>query len=369
MIFTSRSRIVSYLNCERYGYLSYDWEGTGLESVALGLPLANGIVVHDTVAPILLGESLDGVVHRELVKYREAVRMRGVLNEPDVERNFLVQEQCAMLEGMIRAWFMVRYPRLKAEYDLIAVERELNWPLAEDIIDQVRCDVLARRKSDGGLFYIEWKTTSGGGDEWAKQWEHNTQVLANTLAVEEMLGERVEGVLIEGIAKGKRAMDTNPRSPFFERRVQQSPLCYGYEDVMTKELQVGYTAAKGWQKVASWQTCSMTEWLEKAMDEADLFKLFSPVPPIRPRPDQLERWRRQTVHRERERQGKLEAVVAGKLSLDEAFPMNDEHCFRYWGHPCAFEPLCFGGRISEDPIGSGLYQARISHHGPKEIGS
>lgn len=369
-IVTSRSRIVAYDNCPRYGYLAYDWDGTGLEASGLGLPLANGIAVHEILARILGKHNPEEVIQEELEKYRAAVRARGVLNEDPDGISWLLAEQSALLEGTIRAWMQVRLPRLRAEYELVAVEKELNWPIAEDIIDQVRCDVLARRRSDGSLFYLEWKTAAAGHDEWAKQWEHNTQLLANTLAVEEMLGERVDGVLIEGLVKGSRQKDKNPRSPFYGRRIQQSPLCYGYRHEATGELQVAYTSARGWYRVASWQAVgSMQEWLRVAMDDEDVLKLFSPVPPIRPRPEHLERWRRQTIAKERDRQLRLELVRSGGLTLDEAFPMNDEHCFRYWGHPCVFEPLCFTGAIQRDPLGSGLYQRHASHHGPKPSGS
>jgi hypothetical protein len=304
------------------------------------------------------------VIREEVGKYKEALRTAGhVLNESDVDLSWLIEEQAVLLEGILRAWMIIRFPRLIAEYDLIAIERELNWPIAGDIIDQVRCDLLARRKSDGGLFYVEWKSTTTGGDEWAKQWEHNTQLLANTLAVEEMLGERLEGVLIEGLLKGRRKRDENAKSPFFGQKIQQSPLCYGYECALTGDVQSKYTTAKGWEKVASWKVrSSPAVWIRDAVSHEELEKLFAPVPPIRPRREHLVRWREQTIAEERERAHKLHLVRKGDLAPHVAFPLNDEHCFRYWGHPCAFERLCFTGAIGEDPIGSGLYQLKKNHH-------
>jgi hypothetical protein len=364
-ILTSRSRIVAYKNCPYLGYLSYDWSPAGgLEPVSAALPLATGIALHEAVARILNKEDPEVVIHQEVSAFRGELSSRGgVLNEGEVDLSFLIDEQATLLEGTLRAWLTIRLPRLLAEYDLIAVERELNWPIAEDIIDQVRCDLLARRKADGLLFYVEWKSTSTGGDEWAKQWEHNTQLLANTLAVEEMLGERLDGVMIEGIVKGRRKRDDNPRSPFYGRRIHNSPLTYGYECALTGDVQSKYTAAKGWEKVASWQVrSSPAVWIRDAVSTEELEKLFAPVPPIRPREEHLRRWREQTIAEERDRAHRLQLVRTGDLPAHVAFPLNDEHCFRYWGHPCAFEPLCFTGAIAADPIGSGLYQLKKNHH-------
>ena len=369
---TSRSRIVSYLNCARLGYLSYDYEGHGLEPVTQSLPLANGIAIHDALAQILTGASPTDVVSKILAEYETTLKSRGVANEDPEGFIMLLREQQCLIAGTIWAWMRVRYPKLKAEYDFLAVEKELLWPLDREghIVDQVRCDVLARRKSDGGLFYIEWKTASQTGDEWVKQWEHNTQLLANTLAVEEMLHERVEGVLIEGLVKGRRAVDRSRTSPYFGHRIQQSPLCYGYVHQPTGEMQASYINGKGWQKtfVPAIPGMRVSTWVDTIMTAEECEAMFCPCPPIRPRREHLERWRRQTLAAEEERTSNLASIAsytdptAKQYALDVMFPMNDDHCFRYWGHPCPFEPLCFGDQVAEDPIGSGLYQKRTPHH-------
>lgn len=362
MIFTSRSRIVAYANCPRYGYLAYDWQGTGLEAVQTSLPLAFGIEGHEALAGILLGTSVEMQLSKSIAAFAATIEAKGVRNEEVTA--FFVREQQALLEGTLRAFARVRLPALKADFEFVAVEKEILWPVSPDIIDRVRCDVLARRRSDGGLFYVEWKTTSGGGDDWAKQWEHNTQLLANTLAIEETLGERVEGVMIEGLVKGRRKIDESLASPFFGQRIQNSPVCYGWVHEATGDYSVRFPRGKGWRKIPTWEIPGggTERWVNEIMGVEDCRALFAPVPPIRPRREHLERWRRQTIAAERERAAKLDMVAKDPRMLDMAFPMNDEHCFRYWGHPCEFEPLCFGGEIAEDPVGSGLYQPHTPHH-------
>jgi hypothetical protein len=396
MIITSRSRIVSYKNCPRLGYLTYDRAAPpepctpgakGLEPATISLPLANGIAVHEAFEWILKGEDPESVIRKVLATYDAMLTERGVSGEDLVNPEHLLAEQRWLIEGLIRAWCRVRLPALRAEYDFVAIEKELLWDVGsvkdgngghQPLIDTVRCDVLARRKADGGLFYIEWKTTTSGGDDWAKQWEHNTQLLANTLAIEEVLHERCEGVLIEGVLKDRRAVDKSRTSQFYGQRIQQSYLCYGYKHDVTGEFRTTYTQAKGWQKVAAFQEPEMTcaRWVNEIMGADDVQGLFAPLPPIRPNPEQLRRWRIQTLAEESERQAKL-AFVNGPFAsnadqqdaLDVCFPQNDDHCFRYWGHPCGFEPLCFRAQVAEDPIGSGLYRARVSHHAVPEENS
>jgi len=356
MIRTSRSREVAYANCQRLGWLSYDAGGTGFEPVSLSLPLANGIAIHETLAQILGGVHPEEAISKMLAAYEAQVRARGVANEDLDGLETLIQEQKTLLAGTVYAWVETRLPRLREQFDFLLVEKELQWEVAEGVILRIRCDVLAREKSSGGLFYIEWKTTSTGGDEWAKQWEHNTQLLSNTLAIEAALGERCEGVIIEGFIKGRRAIDKAKVSPFFGKRIQQSPICYGYVSDISGEYRSAYTSAKGWRKIATWKEMPVERWVKRVMTEDERRDLFAPVPPIKPTPWHLARWREQFLATQRERAEKLRTGA-------DAFPLNDDHCFRYWGHPCPFEPLCFRSAVRDDPLGSGLYQARIDHHG------
>lgn len=361
MILTSRSRYVAYANCPRYGLLAYDYagDGLGLESTKASLPLVTGILIHEVLAKILKGVSVNAALDEEMEKYRREVESRGVrFEDPDVA--FLLKEQETMLRGTVYAWMEVRLPLILREYEIVTVEKEMKWEMGGGVIDQIRCDLLARRREDGGLFYFEWKTTTTGGSDWAKQWEHNTQLLLNTLAIEEILGERCEGVIVEGLVKGRRKVDDSITSPFLGRKIQQSPLCYGWKNPTTSAYRSKYTSAAGWFKVATWDEMPVNRWVSEVMDTEEKRKLFAPVPAITPNRKQLTRARKQVIAVEQERAEKLKFVRGGG-DVDLAFPMNDEHCFRYWGHPCEFEQLCFTEEIAADPLGSG-YQLKESHH-------
>lgn len=364
-ILTSRSREVAYANCPRLGLLSYDWDGTGLEPVGARLPLVTGIAIHEILAGLLVGRDPNELISKKLAEYAHELSTRSVLNEPG-ETDFLLEEQSALVRGTIAAWMRIRWPQLREEFEFVAIERELRWKLAPGIIDQVRVDALARRKADGGLFYVEWKTAGEGGDEWVAQWEHNTQILANTLAIEEVLGERVEGVLIEGLMKGRRGIDRNPKSPFYQRRIQQSAVCYGYVHDQAGEYRIDYTRANGWRKIAVWREMPVEEWVRRVMSEDECARMFAPCPPIRANRKQLARWREAAIVQNHERQARLELLREDPARIHLLFPINDDHCFRYWGNPCPFERLCFTEQIERDPLASGLFRRRVNHHAPVE---
>ena len=379
--YIDRSRIQAYQDCKRLRFLNYHWRGRGLERRALGLPLLNGQQLHQGLAALLCGESIDATITTIGTTYRNIVHTRGIHLEDPTAVDFLVAEQLALLEGLLRAWAAVRFPALCAEYDVVAIEKEQPWTITPGLIDMVRCDALVRRKSDGVLFILEFKSVATASEGWIESWQHNSQLLANTRAVETLYQEPVGGILIEGIVKGRRAMDKGAMSPFKGLITQQSPLCYGYrqrEKVTNSYIYDTSWSAKA-EKFAVWEQMPITQWLAFHLTEADKAALFVQIPPLRPTNRDLQRWERQTIAQER----MVEADVAEVLAvqqfqdddidrdaldnvLDEHFPQNHNHCFRYFGHPCAFEKLCFNPQVAEDPLGSGLYQVRIPHH-PTEV--
>lgn len=357
-----RSRIQAYLECKRLRYLRYHFpdetgKRRGIVPKVKGRPLVNGAFNHKAIELHLTGTELD-----EAIAYATGAYLLECGKEPEE-----VREQLCLLEGLVRAWVRYRLPRILAEYEVVSVEEELDWPLDCQIVDMVKCDVLLRRKSDGMLFILEFKTTGDASGWWRDQWRHNTQVLANTLAIQEVRGEPVGGMLIEGMVKGKFKADTAKSSPWFKQDIQHSILCYAYKEEVDGEwvYSTSYHAKK--QKVAVWEEMTPKEWVEM-LDQEELESLFAPMQPMKPRLVDLLRWRRQTLHQEKLIELDLMMVDEhGDDALDERFPKNDAHCFRYFGHPCPYEPLCFNAEVEADPIGSGKYEWRKPHHETEEM--
>lgn len=319
------------------------------------------------MAGLLKGEDLQTLFRTLVEKYDAEVKERGIYGV-DEDLEFFLAEQKALLAGILSGWQTVRLPALLAEYEVIAVEQEVEWPIAPGIHQMLRCDALLRRKSDGLLFILEFKTVATPGYQWQNQWEHNIQILSYCAAVEETRNEPVGGVMIEGLVKGMRRKETAQSSPFFGRTLQTSPFCYTYETEVTNG---DVLRSWEWSKKAKKIQLSWQEWLEGnlwMMDPSHLSEQFIVLPAITPIRSQMDRWRRQTISAEVRWAMAMDEIAEAegntvKLAelLDFHAPQHDNHCLRY-GSPCSFMDICFNSLVEDDPIGSGLYQQRRPHH-------
>ena len=338
-----RTRIVSYLNCSRLRYWGFEYQGRGLASKGTSMPLLTGIAIHSAVDRVADDpDNLDGIIRETLDDWQK---------DYQGAEDWFIKEQSYLLEGLIRTWTTYRLPRILEEFNIVASELEIPWELEDGLVDMVKCDKILRRLSDGMLFILELKTTSSANDYWAKQWIHNTQVLANTLAVQEKFGEPCGGVLIEGLEKGQRKTEKDGRT------IQNSPLCYAWVKVKDNKTLISPSYTSGWTRTPVWDLMTSEDWCRTYIDEDVARRICNPLLPIKPISQQLDRWRAQTILQERRIVELIPTTLAGDLS---AFPMNDEHCLRY-GSPCQFEKICFTPMIEEDPRSNG-YVYRTPHH-------
>lgn len=203
--------------------------------------------------------------------YRAEVRQRGLdlgltMDGQQPEEKFVertIAEQSALLEAFGWAYQRVRVPRLLEEYEIIGIEQEEFTLLSGDVGLQSRCDAVLRRRADQRLFIYNLKTSGNPDKRWHDQFEVDSQLMTETLAVERRLGERVYGVVIDGFDKGVRVeMDFNtlkerPKDGSEKWYGQRSRLIYGYkcEDIPGRPTLYDYegTTRKGWGKFAVWE--------------------------------------------------------------------------------------------------------------------
>jgi hypothetical protein len=377
--------MAAYGDCKRLRYLTYHYGGKGLQRTVASLPLINGDFVHKALACLVQGEDMDGVLEALANQYRAEMQGRTVHGELDLE--FLINEQLTLLEGLVRAWGRVRLKAVLAEYDIVDVEREVEWEMAPGIIVMLRMDLVLRRKRDKLLFVKDYKTVGTLYDDWAKKFEHDTQLLCYTLAAESIYKEPIGGLLMEGLIKGRRAKEKAVTSPFHGLMIQQSPLCYAYKVPVAKGHN-HFVYERGWsrgaEKVPVWEMPGGIEhWLATEWSDLDCQELFVPLPAIKPVRRDAERWLAQMTHQEdmvqsdvsyvEERRVEWEAQQtddawdAYQDALNTYFPQNQNHCHRYsFNHPCPNEQMCFTEEVETDPIGSGLYQVRVPHHSTED---
>lgn len=271
-IFVDRSRIETEQHCSRERFLRYHYGGMGLETTRKPLPLAVGGAVHVGLAHLLkhgalvfdlaekatqlngdvwgrvedaavaaalkdfrevtatgvelenqermalaampepppldmtalLEASLDGVVDVEALMQRtDEVRTR-------FERDYLIPEQLALVEAMVRAYARRRLRPLLEEYEVLEVEREGTWELAigvhgggtcqecghnhdadsnPTIIFMSRADALLLHRRDRTLVLLSYKTAASWDDRKRRDAERDMQGLSEGIEVEMRLAQ------------------------------------------------------------------------------------------------------------------------------------------------------------------------------------
>jgi hypothetical protein len=389
---TDRSRISAREDCERKRYLNYDFDVDGnmmgLQRRETSLALLDGTELHEAHARLLAfhaglpeGVSLDETVNAMRGSFHKVIEERGV--HGDWDYSILIEEQLALLEGLLRTFELKWIPRLLEEFDIVTIEKPMDWELAPGLVQKLRFDVVMRRKSDSQLVILDYKTMKYGSDAWAQKLERSRQTSLYILAAQEMFGESVE-IAYLGLIKGSNRKDTAFSSPFFGQRIQSSAFCYAYKlsggdgDVYTSK----YTSKKGFKKVRTYEQMPMSEWVKwlENNESDELDKIFIFAPPFNPTPRQMARVRDLVVREELEyvqnirryQEMREKGITTGSddlLDKADAFldliaaPMREDSCFKYGDeHRCEFYDICFNEGAIDNVLGDGQFIEREAHH-------
>ncbi len=333
----SRSSQQAYQECPRLYYLKYVYGGTGIEPDAPRDELAIGSLTHSMLASILNG----GLV---------------VPGTSDASK-----PGAALAEGMARGWAKVRWPFYQEHFDVLFSEQEINCQLKGDVELMSRIDGVLRRKSDGEIFPLEFKTTGTNRDNYLDSWQYSSQILTHLLVGERLTGRPPAGVIMEFLYKGYKKQEP-------EGTVYYSPYMRAYRNLLDGSF--GYDSSlgrkKGWETFCPYEEIPMEDWVRQMPDEVLRAQFFTRL--IQRNNRDLEIWKAQTVYEQRRIQEAL--VNTGFCDLEsealtEFFPARlDECCFANKYHAkCEMLKVCYGE--IDDPVGNG-YKAREPHH-PQEF--
>jgi hypothetical protein len=411
MIVSDHSRIATKEHCPRERYWCYEYEGRGLERNTLNLDAEVGSACHAVAQDVLEAAKahgdIQGVLARSLAanvrEFREKVQHRGLSlelaagYEQDEEGNIAAQEgQLGMLLDVYTSWvvqIMVawvnhRLPALLMEYEVVEVEKEEVLLMAGgELLFLARYDALLRRHTDGELFVLNFKTVGEANQWWQEQWPLDMQTLSEVLPVEARLGQRVSGVLIEGLVKGGKRLQYPPNSG---RWWINSPLIWMWKKGGAAPFPAEYAAryewsddtgnhrlGKGWSKQPAWEDElgleGWMQWLEEHEQELVTMQ-FVQLPPILRSDQACARWVAQTEETELGIAASAKYVQLGAMTVDAAFPMHTSsgNCIKFRGGnvetgsnsgKCNCYELCHG-IAAMDPLANG-YKWRDANH-PKE---
>jgi hypothetical protein len=436
---TDRSRYKQGTSrCQRARYLGYHFGATGYGITARreSLPLVTGISAHqglEAFARILLtddrlpnlAETREVVqtITEEYIARVGARGYRGILGGRETDET--VQEQCALLSGLLWVLRLKFLPWLHQTYKVMHVEEErlhfLSCTCGAPPLDtdehirrgcagkaiMIRTDLLAQRRGGASFAYFECKTTGWESSAWAEQWETDPQLALGTVDAREQWGADVTELYIVGLNKGRRQKDRYGDSDD-ERKKQQSPLCYGYrrpgnpplatDDWLpsyewvdangeVKRKSKAHRRAGIWELADSdWPTykaylsanpgLSPSEFWVRWLPESLTDKICFTLGPLNRQDQQLASLLRNIDGEEDRWQAALWRLYEAQRTWAWASPefqaLLDECIACSWAcrpfgreHECEFVPICHRYPGWDDPIGSGHYRPRLPHHAPE----
>lgn len=380
--------------CERARYLNYDFDVDGamlgIQRREAALALLDGTEIHDAFARLLAfhaglpqGEPLEAVVARLNTQLREQVLAKGVHGTDPKDAEQLIREQGALLEGLLRGYARIWIPHILEEFEVLMIERPLEWNLAPGLVQKLRFDAVLRRRLDGQLVILDYKTFAYVSDTWARKLERSRQTALYILAAQELFNEPVEMMYL-GMAKGQMKKETAFSSPFNGQKIQLSPLTYAYALKGTDGTvyQSGYTSKKGYKKVRTYDAMTVAEWVEHLFEyeESTIRELFAYVTPFSPTQKEMNRVRALVVREELEYVKNIrlyhdmrnEAIDKGDDDLLEkaerfldliAAPLRENSCNAYGAdYQCAFYSICFNEGAMDNILEDGAFVPRVPHH-------
>lgn len=120
---TDRSAILSFQKCPRDRYYSRHFAGKGIEKLRRSLPLVFGAAFHVGTEPLLLGKGIEAAVASALLHLNLAFSAESVDLE-EKQTMYAVEEQRAIAEGLLRAWWIEKGQQFVDEFEILEVEAE-----------------------------------------------------------------------------------------------------------------------------------------------------------------------------------------------------------------------------------------------------
>lgn len=356
MIRVSRSAIVTRKLCEMRRYRNYEFRGSGIspkdftetEPNVIGLsalPKVRGAIFHNLSLAIVEGaERKDWV---EVLKRESQVLPEGIR-----------KLQSTLIRRAMIGWELIRGPYWRQEFDVISAEEEWTWQITPEVVQPLRLDKILRRKYDGCLGILDYKTMGNVDPNWMRRMEISDQTHTYIQALKERSGEWILGMCYDGVIIGK-----------FKNGEQQSPFVQGYEK--NGKISPKWSAGSHSVDLTDYND---DKWLEWIHDKAKVLKdLYCTTEFINPPAQRLLHTKHSIGRAEEEwgdRIGHVETIRAtfGEDSHEYDLAMgliekNPDACFKYGvGNACPFVAQCWQGM----PVDDDDFEPRKDHHEVEE---
>lgn len=334
MRWISRSSYECFSACPRKGYNRYLLDGHGYTEIITPPALAIGLLLHKGMEVLFL--SLGDV--------NEAI---SALMKEAEKYPHLTSEDVFIARGLLLGWFRVKWIPFNEEFIVLMNEKEVEVLLSPLVTLQARADLVVKRREDGRNWVFNWKTSSSKAS-WNEKWRRDVQAWTEALAIEDALGERVEGCIFEGFYKGTKYAG-----------MSTSPLVYGFTRGEGKEREFRPDRQSGWTKFPTWTggfIDSQEEWiLSLPLDVLE--EQFIRSEPIMKNDDVVRDWISQVVREEEDRLHVLQSDLTEEEKKVFFIQRFGEQC--KW---CCFAPACDKSSDMDTLVNDGFLVERIDHH-------
>lgn len=353
----SKSGVQCDWQCPRKRYWNYEYGGRGVVTGNTYLELYLGQCLHDGLSAIA-HQHQDGKVDIDAIATAAKQQMLDSLmgDGAGLQEEFdFANEQAALVEGLLRGFHKQVWPRLMKQYPVIKlIEKEMVYK--HDGLGFMSKPDLVLGDAEGNNWYVEYKSTSSKKEAWVNSWNTAIQLHSTIRAIESSLGDKITGVIVQGLYKG-----------FESYGKQSSPFCYAYRrngNPPFSETETIYEYKSGFKRVPTWELeGGVKAWVESMPDHV-LAEQFPQAPPIFVKDDLIDAFFEQRKWREHEIEmanGVL--AIADEESkkgiLDITFPQRFDQCVPGWGKSCSYLKLCHGPQV--DPLTAG-YEWRDEEH-------
>lgn len=412
-----RSRVECAAECPRKYYWLYAFLGVGIikaRELPPYWPFITGHFIHEGIELVLKGVS--GRVAAETVAKAYFEAWAPLLTDPE----FNTPEATAMMmmellqevdsvQAIVYGWSLVGYPRFISQYDVveggIEQEEEISWIInsngeTAEVKLLTRTDILARSKHNPNLIHLfNLKSVADPNEKWRTGFQRDMQTLTEAMAVEARLGVKVDGIIIEGLVKGKNA--EYPKGSGFWQSGSKliyawvkepqgvtlpgeaggtteyaaswdytcpSPHIYGNNRKCPGGRNHTLGSGGGWRKrpVRDAYPGGVIGWIDYLLrsEPSTLESYFLSLPAISRDEFQVERWKRQKLHQEKVRQDHAALVDEAFLKGDKqgAYALLDHYFDMFEGWQCigcAYESICWE---ASDPLDVDKWKPRTPNH-------
>lgn len=335
--------------CNRAGYLSREWGGTGLIPKSVGWDLVYGNIIHKWLDQLAQNGSVPYAEVRTNI-YTEALKAFG-----DVSH---AKDWATQAEGLLRGFCETIWPLWMAEYEVLEPESWVEFEVEPGYKFRARRDLLLVSKHDKHISYREYKTSSTDRPEYFASFAKSVQLHTGMVLEKYANGREVRDGIVQSFYKGYRDK---------KLKTQRSVFAQGYvnrEFSMIPDYSFEYKRSKGWELFGTYDEFpDLSPWIAKMRKEKPelLSGQLGRTAPIFPREDIVEKYFKQQMYRQREIQEGVELLQkctnVDDINdlLDRYFPQNFSKCQPAFGYDCEFMPVCWQPWIEADPLGSGLF--------------